>query len=93
MLVLRHTYASKHNAERAARANWERLQRGVATFSITLVRGRAELSHEMPVKVSGFKREIDQAAWTLVTVTHTLSSSGFTTALELEVKIDALEME
>ncbi|MGL9724859.1 phage late control D family protein [Sodalis sp. (in: enterobacteria)] len=93
VLVLRHTYASKHNAERAARANWERLQRGVATFAITLARGRAELAPEMPVKVSGFKREIDQAAWTLVTVTHTLNSSGFTTALELEVKIDALEME
>ncbi len=59
VLVLRHTYASKHNAERAARANWERLQRGVATFAITLARGRAELTPEMPVRVSGFKKEID----------------------------------
>ncbi|CAJ0994511.1 hypothetical protein SODG_002707 [Sodalis praecaptivus] len=93
MLVLRHTYASKHNAERAARANWERLQRGVATFSITLARGRAEIFPEMPVKVRGFKHEIDQAAWTLVTVTHTVNGSGFTSALALEVKIDELEME
>ncbi|CAJ0992307.1 hypothetical protein SODG_000083 [Sodalis praecaptivus] len=46
----------------------------------------------MPVKVSGFKREIVQAAWTLVTVTHTVLGSGFTSALELALKIDELEM-
>lgn len=93
VLVLRHTYASKYNAERAAKANWERLQRGVATFSIQLARGRADLYPEAPVTVTGFKRQIDEAKWTLVTVTHSLNSSGFTTSLDLEVKIDELEME
>jgi len=38
--VPRHTYASKSNAERAARAEWQKIQRGVATLNITLVRGR-----------------------------------------------------
>ncbi|NBJ32224.1 phage late control D family protein [Serratia fonticola] len=93
VLVLRHTYASKYNAERAAKTNWERLQRGVATFSIQLARGRADLYPEAPVAVSGFKRQIDEAKWTLVTVTHSLNGSGFTTSLDLEVKIDELEME
>ncbi|WP_416261786.1 phage late control D family protein [Gibbsiella quercinecans] len=93
VLVLRHTYASKYNAQRAAKANWEQLQRGVATFSIQLAHGRADLYPETPVTVSGFKKEIDEANWTLATVTHTLNGNGFTTALDLEVKIDELEME
>jgi phage protein D len=31
--VLGHTYASRSNAERAARAEWQEIQRGVATFT------------------------------------------------------------
>ncbi|WP_411913692.1 phage late control D family protein, partial [Yersinia pseudotuberculosis] len=86
VLILRTTYASKNNAQRAAKSNWERIQRGVAKFSIQLAKGRADLYPEVPVKVTGFKKQIDEADWTLVTVTHSVSDSGFTTALELEVK-------
>ncbi|WP_145501413.1 phage late control D family protein [Yersinia similis] len=93
VLTLRTTYASKNNAQRAAKSNWERLQRGAAKFSIQLAKGRADLYPEVPVKVTGFKKQIDEADWTLVTVTHSVSDSGFTTALELEVKIDDLDME
>ncbi|SUP94132.1 late control gene D protein [Yersinia pseudotuberculosis] len=93
VLILRTTYASKNNAQRAAKSNWERLQRGTAKFSIQLAKGRADLYPEVPVKVTGFKKQIDEADWTLVTVTHSVSDSGFTTALELEVKIDDLDME
>lgn len=38
VLVLSRTYANRANAERAAKMQWERLQRGVATFSIQLAR-------------------------------------------------------
>ncbi|WP_049596827.1 phage late control D family protein [Yersinia nurmii] len=93
VLTLRTTYATKYNAQRAAKANWERLQRGAAKFSIQLARGRADLYPEVPIKVTGFKKQIDDADWTLVTVIHSLSHSGFTTALDLEVKIDELDME
>ena len=72
---------------------WERQQRGVATFSIQLARGRAELYTEMPVKVSGFKQQIDAAEWIITTPTHSLGDGGYTTSMELEVKIDSLEME
>lgn len=94
--VLRHTYASKANAERAARAEWQRIQRGVATFSITLARGRPELFPELPAVVRGWKPQIDSTSWTLTKVTHTLSNNGYTTALELEIKranLDADEVE
>ncbi|HCT9036866.1 TPA: phage late control D family protein [Providencia rettgeri] len=92
VLTLSHTYATKENAARAAKANWEKIQRGVASFSIQLAVGRADLYPEMPVTVSGFKLEIDNADWTLTRVVHSLNDSGFTTSLELEVKISDLDM-
>ncbi|MCU5773057.1 phage late control D family protein [Erwiniaceae bacterium BAC15a-03b] len=93
VLVLSRTYANRSNAERAAKMQWERLQRGVASFSIQLAMGRAELYPEMPVKVSGFKKQIDDAEWTISRLTHSLNDSGYTTAIELEVKITDIEME
>ncbi|HHS8658760.1 TPA: contractile injection system protein, VgrG/Pvc8 family [Escherichia coli] len=94
VLVLNRTYANRSNAERAAKMQWERLQRGVASFSLQLAEGRADLYTEMPVKVSGFKQPIDDAEWTITTLTHTVSpDNGFTTSIELEVKIDDFEME
>ncbi|EOU0867832.1 phage late control D family protein [Escherichia coli] len=94
VLVLNRTYANRSNAERAAKMQWERLQRGVASFSLQLAEGRAELYTEMPVKVSGFKQPIDDAEWTITTLTHTVSpDNGFTTSLELEVRIDGFKME
>lgn len=94
VLVLNRTYANRSNAERAAKMQWERLQRGVASFSLLLAEGRADLYTEMPVKVTGFKQPIDDAEWTITTLTHSVSpDNGFTTSMELEVKIDDLEIE
>lgn len=88
MLVL-----NRANAERAAKMQWERLQRGVASFSLQLAESRADLYTERPVKVSGFKQPIDEAEWTITTLTHTVSvDSGFTTNI-FEVKIDEFAME
>ena len=89
MLVL-----NRANAERAAKMQWERLQRGVASFSLQLAESRADLYTERPAKVSGFKQPIDEAEWTITTLTHTVSvDSGFTTNIEFEVKIDEFAME
>lgn len=94
VLVLNHTYANRSNAERAAKMQWERLQRGVASFSLQLAEGRADLYTEMPVKVTGFKQPIDDAEWTITTLTHSVSpDNGFTTSMELEVKIDEFDIE
>ncbi|EOC0056001.1 phage late control D family protein [Cronobacter turicensis] len=93
VFVLTTTYASKAQAMRAAQAKWDKLQRGVAEFSITLARGRAEIYPETPAKVSGFKRIIDEQDWTITKVTHSLNNSGFVTALELEVKLSDVEYD
>jgi phage protein D len=89
--TLRHVYASKTNAERAAKAEWEKLQRGVAQFSITLAYGRPELFPELPASVSGFKPIIDKQDWIISRATHSLTDSGYTTALELEVKASEVD--
>lgn len=90
--VLRHTYASKSNAERAARAEWQRIQRGVASFRITLARGRPDLFPELPAIVRGWKSEIDNTGWIITKVTHNLSDHGYTSTLELEIKPESLDL-
>lgn len=80
-------FSTKAQAMRAAQAKWDKLQRGVAEFSIRLAMGRADLYPETPVQVSGFKRVIDEQSWTITKVTHSLSNIGFTTSLELEVRL------
>ncbi|MDB0528215.1 phage late control D family protein, partial [Ralstonia solanacearum] len=89
--VLRHTYASKANAERAARAEWRKIQRGVATFTITLARGRPDLFPSLHASVSGWKKEIDSTQWSVGKVTHNLNDRGYTSSLELEIQPEKLE--
>lgn len=82
--TLRHTYANRTNAERAAKAEWHRLQRGMATLELTLAYGRADLFPEVPVDVVGWKPEIDGQGWLVVRVEHDVGGSGFTTRVEME---------
>ncbi|HDL3604449.1 phage late control D family protein [Citrobacter braakii] len=93
VLELTTIYATKAQAIRAAQAKWDKIQRGVAEFSITLATGRADLFPETPVAVKGFKRVIDEQAWIISRVVHSLNGSGFTTGLELEVKVSDVEYE
>ncbi|TBL90095.1 phage late control D family protein [Hafnia alvei] len=93
VLAITTIYSTKAQAMRAAQSKWDKLQRGVAEFSINLAMGRADLYPETPVTVKGFKAVIDQQAWTITKVTHTLTESGYTTALELEVKMSDVEYE
>ena len=93
VFALTTVYATKAQAMRAAQAKWDKLQRGVAEFSIILATGRADIYTETPVRVSGFKRVIDEQDWTITKVTHFLNNSGFTTSLELEVRLSDVEYE
>ncbi|ELC7376940.1 phage late control D family protein [Enterobacter asburiae] len=93
VLELTTIYATKAQAMRAAQAKWDKLQRGVAEFSISLAIGRADLFPETPVAVKGFKRVIDEQAWIISRVVHNLNGSGYTTGLELEVKVSDVEYE
>ena len=70
IFTLTTVYATKAAAMRAAKAKWDKLQRGVAEFSLTLAMGRADLYPETPVRVSGFKSVIDAQPWIISKVTR-----------------------
>ncbi len=91
--TLRHTYANLANATRGARSALEKLKRGAAGFNLTLARGRPEIFPERPANVSGWKPAIDAADWLIAKVSHRLTPSGLTTALELELRLDETEEE
>ncbi|MCW6548645.1 phage late control D family protein [Yersinia ruckeri] len=93
VFVITTIYATQKAAMNAAKAKWEKLQRGVAEFSINLAMGRADLFPETPIKVSGFKSVIDRQNWIISKVTHNLSNSGFTTQLNLEVLLSDVSYE
>lgn len=84
--VLRTTYSSQKTAERAAKSEWEKLQRNVARFSLVLAVGQPDVFPETPVTLRGFKNEINEKQWIATQATHRIDSNGFTTGLELEVK-------
>ncbi|CAM3610450.1 hypothetical protein BS639_18495 [Rouxiella silvae] len=86
-------YATKAAAMHAAKSKWEKLQRGVAEFSLTLAMGRADIFPETPVAVRGFKAVIDAQSWIISKVQHSLSNSGFITTLNLEVLLSDVSYE
>lgn len=85
---LRHTYSDRQSALRAARAEFNRLQRGSATLSYTLARARPDLIPELTYTLMGVKEEIDAIIWYGGNVQHSLSAdNGYTMSLELESKL------
>ncbi|MGJ7459450.1 phage late control D family protein [Halomonas sp. RA08-2] len=82
---LRPTYASEQDALDAARAEWQRLQRGHAEFSLELAEGDPRLMPETPATLTGWKPEIDATPWLITEVIHDLTDTAYTSSLRLEV--------
>lgn len=78
-------YANKEDALKAAKSEWQRIERGVATLSLQLATGMPDLMPQSIIQVSGFKDQINSITWLVVRVAHSLGSSGLLTNLELEV--------
>lgn len=85
--ALKGTFASKEEAQRAADAKMAEIKRQMANFSITLATGIPQISTESPVKLDGFKAQVDQLQWIVAKVVHDYSKSGLTTQLELEASL------
>lgn len=85
--LLRHTYTDQQSAVVAARAEWNRLQRGTATLSYTLAKGRPELIPELTYSLTDIKPEISAIIWLGANVRHSFTPDSYTTALELESKL------
>ena len=83
---LKESFANEADARAAAQAEWRRVQRGAATFELNMALGQPLLTPQTPVKVSGWKRDIDDTDWLSIKVRHDITpSGGFTTRVELEV--------
>lgn len=83
---LRETYANEADAKAAAQAEWQRIQRGEATFEYTLALGRADLMPMTTVFFPAFKKPISDTEWQIIKCTHNVAPGGFTTQIELETK-------
>lgn len=81
---LRTTFGSETDALANARAEWQRIQRGAATFEMDLAYGRPDLSPQMRVAVPNVKPPIDAYEWLLLRVKHKLDDTGLTTQIEAE---------
>ena len=86
-LLLPTLYNTQDEATRAAQAEWEKKQRSSVTLTFTLALGRPDLIPETRVQVRGFKPLIDEQAWIVTHVSHSLSAAGgyiSTVTLELD---------
>lgn len=85
--VLKGTFASKEEAQRAADAKMAEIKRQMAKFSITTAFGIPSISTESPVLLDGFKPQVDKLKWIVEKATHSYSTGGLTMQLELEANI------
>lgn len=84
---LRHSYADRDAALSASRAEWTRLQRGTATLSYTLAKGRPDLVPDQTFSLTGVKDEIGALIWLGRSLTHSYRPEAYTTSLELESQL------
>lgn len=89
ILTIRHLYKSRNAALDAVKREFSRRERNVASFSLNLAIGNAELMPELPVQVVGFKPQIDSTEWIITQVVHTIGDGGFTTQIECELKVES----
>lgn len=89
---LRHVYNDKNSAKEAAEAEWKRVQRGTATLSYTLAKGRPDLIPELTYTLQGIKPEIEAVTWLGSHVRHSVTDSSYTTSLELESHLEDDEL-
>ncbi|WP_314973033.1 phage late control D family protein [Comamonas testosteroni] len=82
--TMKETFGSEADALAAAKSELQRINRGMATFDLNLAIGVPELMPQTPVRVTGFKTEIDGQGWLVKEVTHTLGDSGLTSKVQME---------
>lgn len=79
---LRAVYPTEREAAAAAVAAKAQATRAQREISLTLAIGRPELQAGGPLRLAGFRPEIDEVPWVIDDVTHTLTGGeGLTTSL------------
>jgi phage protein D len=83
-LTMRHTYASKANANRAAKAALDSSKGGTGEIDITLP-GNPTIKPEQKLVVMGVRQGIDGAEYTIQEVVHNLDNGGYKTTIKGEI--------
>lgn len=88
LLALKRLYPSKEEAEKAVQDAWKICQQETYTCVLTLAKGREDIYPETSIKLEGFRlKQLTDKEWIVRTATHTVDKQGFTTKLELDLKI------
>lgn len=79
---LRHTYATKEEAQRAAKAELDKIKRGNDTLSMTMP-GNPLIAAEGQILALGFRIGV-AGLWSITSAKHQIRGGGFTTSIETE---------
>ena len=82
VFTLRHTYANRQEAERAAESKLKSLQRGTASLNLTLL-GNVELLVEGKLQLMNIRTGFD-GEWIIQRLEHQLNDQGLVTRVESE---------
>lgn len=91
--IIKKIFPTEAEAQRAADAEWQRIQRAPRSLSVNLALGRPDIDVESPAIVSGFHPEIDSQNWIVTEASHTLDEGGLTTSLSFEIPDKAQEAD
>ena len=82
---LRETYGNEKDALEAAKAEWQRIQRGEAMMKFSMAIGVPELSPQYIIQFPDMKKPISEMDWLIKTITHELGDGGLISNLDLEL--------
>lgn len=80
--TLREVYPTQARAAAAATAAADKIKRDRRELTLTLAVGRPDLIAGRPLKLTGWRPEIDGVAWVIEELTHTIDDKGLTTKLK-----------
>lgn len=79
-------YANKDEAEKAAKSEWQRIERSTNQFTVELTTGKPDLMPQTNITARGFKSDIDAITWLAVKVKHDLANgAGLITSVDMEM--------
>jgi len=82
--TIKKTFATEAEAQDAAQALWQKIQRGTYTITVDQSPVNLTLSPDYPVQLNGFSPDIDGINWLCVQVSLTLNDQGLSASIELE---------
>ncbi|CAL4868226.1 hypothetical protein MMA231_02501 [Asticcacaulis sp. MM231] len=88
--LLRKVYANEADARTAAEAEQGRMERGKATMSFPLALGRPDIFPDRPIRLTGWKAEVNAIDWLVIETSHSMDGNGaLSTRLSLEAAAKA----